>query len=67
LRATIEVAFVVFLFYSNLLMGEFNASNERGKTLPFALHDMTTGANLLMAIVSALIGYFLFESLRRKL
>jgi hypothetical protein len=67
LRAIIEVSFVVFLFDSNLPMGEFNASNGRGKTLSFALNDIFTGTNLLIAIVSALIGYFIFESLRKRL
>ena len=47
-------------------MGEFNASSGRGKTLSSALEDIFTGANLLIAIVCALIGYFLFESLRKK-
>ena len=42
LRALIEVAFIIFLFYSNLLMGEFNASNRPGKTLAVALHDIVT-------------------------
>jgi hypothetical protein len=66
-RAVIEVAFIVFLFYSNLLMGEFNAASGKGKTLAFALHDIFTGANFLIAIVSALIGYVVFEFLRKKL
>ena len=67
LRAIIEVSFIVFLFYSNLLMGEFNASNGRGKTLLFALNDIFTGASLLIAFVCALIGYFLFEFVRKRL
>ena len=66
-RAVIEVAFIVFLFYSNLLMGEFNASSGKGKTLAFALHDIFTGANFFIAIVSAMIGYVIFEFLRKKL
>ena len=40
LRAVIEVAFIVFLFYSNLLMGEFTHANGRGKTLAFAVRDI---------------------------
>ncbi len=36
-RAVVEVAFIVFLFYSNLLMGEFTRVNGQGKTLAFAL------------------------------
>jgi hypothetical protein len=66
-RAVIEIAFIVFLFYSNLLMGEFTASNARGKSLAFALHDIVTGMNLAIAMVSALIGYLVFEYLRKKL
>jgi hypothetical protein len=65
-RAVIEVVFIVFLFYSNLLMGEFTASNERGKTLAFALHDIFTATNFAIAMISALIGYVLFEHLRKK-
>jgi len=66
-RALVEVAFIVFLFYSNLLMGEFTGVNGHGKTLAFALGDIITPTNLLIAIVSAFIGYGIFEFLRKKL
>jgi hypothetical protein len=66
-RAVIEVAFIVFLFYSNLLMGEFTVASSRGKTLAAALADIWTGTNFLIAIASALIGYLVFEFLRKKL
>jgi uncharacterized membrane protein len=66
-RAVIEVAFIIFLFYSNLLMGEYNSSNGHGKSLAFALHDIVTPANFLIALISALIGYIVFEYLRKKL
>jgi hypothetical protein len=66
-RAVIEVAFIIFLFYSNLLMGEFTQQNGPGKTLAFALHDIFTGTNFLIAMISAMIGYAVFEALRRKL
>jgi hypothetical protein len=66
-RAIVEVAFIVFLFYSNLLMGEFTRSNGQGKTLWFAMIDVFTGTNLAIALVSALIGYVVFEFLRKKL
>lgn len=65
-RAIIEITFIVFLFYSNLLMGEFNASSGRGKTLASALHDIFTAKNFTIAICSALIGYIVFEYLRKK-
>jgi hypothetical protein len=66
-RAVIEVAFIIFLFYSNLLMGEFTGQNGQGKTLMFALSDIFTGTNFLIAVISAMIGYAVFETLRRKL
>jgi hypothetical protein len=65
-RALVEVAFIVFLFYSNLLMGEFTVANGQGKTLAFALHDIITGTNFLIALVSACIGYVIFEFLRKR-
>ena len=65
-RAVIEIAFIVFLFYSNLLMGEFNATSGRGKTLHAALLDIFTEKNFTIAICSALVGYIVFEYLRRK-
>jgi Trk-type K+ transport system membrane component len=67
LRAIVEIAFIVFLFYSNLLMGEFTRSNGGGKSLWFAMVDVMTGTNLTIALVSALIGYVGFEFLRKKL
>jgi hypothetical protein len=66
-RAVIETAFIVFLFYSNLLMGEFTVANGQGKTLAFALNDIFTGVNFVIALVSALIGYVVFEYLRKRL
>jgi hypothetical protein len=66
-RAVIEIAFIVFLFYSNLLMGEFTHSNGHGKTLQVAFANIFTLTNFTIAIISALIGYVVFEFLRRKL
>ncbi|MGD0986388.1 MAG: hypothetical protein ABR874_01175 [Candidatus Sulfotelmatobacter sp.] len=66
-RAMIEMGFIIFLFYSNLLMGEFERSGwgqKRG--LSWALTDVFTTANFAIAIVAALIGYGLFEFLRKK-
>jgi hypothetical protein len=66
LRAVIEIAFIIFLFYSNLLMGEFTGSRGHGKTWVFALGDIFTGTNFAIAVVSALIGYVAFEYLRKR-
>jgi hypothetical protein len=65
-RAVIEVAFIIFLFYSNLLMGEFNRTNGAGKTFAAALYDIFTIKNLAIAIIAASIGYVVFEHLRKK-
>jgi hypothetical protein len=67
LRAVIEVAFIIFLFYSNLLMGEFTVTNGLGKSLAFALRDIFTETNFFIAAISGLIGYAVFEYLRKKL
>jgi len=66
-RAVIEVGFIVFLFYANLLMGEFERSGmgpRRG--LIWAAKDILTAANFGIALLAGLIGYGLFEYLRRK-
>ena len=67
LRAVIETGFIIFLFYSNLLMGEFTRANGQGKSLGAALADVITPTNFLIAIGSALIGYLVVEYLRKKL
>ncbi len=68
LRALIEIGFIVFLFYSNLLMGEFTRSNNPdGKTIMWALNDIFTTTNFLIAIISGLVGNVVFEFLRKKL
>ena len=64
-RAVVEVGFIIFLFYSNLLMGEMErTANGRDKGLLWDLHDIFTRKNFLVAVVAALIGYVLVERLR---
>jgi hypothetical protein len=65
-RAVVEVAFIIFLFYSNLLMGEFNRLNSPGKTFAAAITDIFTLKNFAIALFAASIGYVVFEHLRRK-
>jgi hypothetical protein len=68
LRVLIEMGFIVFLFYANLLMGEFERSGmaaERG--LAWALRDIVTSANAAIAVGAALIGYAIVEFLRNRL
>jgi hypothetical protein len=66
-RAAVEVAFILFLFYANLLMGEFTRANGHGKTLGSALADIFTLTNFLIGALAAVVGYLFFERLRRRL
>jgi hypothetical protein len=67
-RAVVEVAFIVFLFYANLLMGEFERSGKgHTKGLVWAIHEVLTLANFEIAMIAALIGYIVFEFLRKRL
>ena len=64
-RAVIEAGFIIFLFYSNLLMGEFERSGlgqKRG--IAWAIQDVFTAANFGIAMLAALVGYVLMEFLR---
>ena len=67
-RGIIETGFILFLFYSNLLMGEFTRSNAmQGRSLVLAVFDIFTLTNLWIGTVSALIGYVVVEFLRGKI
>ncbi len=64
-RAVVEVGFIIFLFYSNLLMGEMErTAGGRNKGLLWEVQDIFTRRNLLVAVIAALIGYLLVERLR---
>ncbi len=65
--ALIEIGFIVFLFYSNLLMGEFERTGMGQKRgVAWAIGDVFTAANFEIATIAALIGYILFECLRKR-
>jgi hypothetical protein len=66
-RAVVEAGFIIFLFYANLLMGEYERSGlglERG--LAWAIADIFTLHNFVIAIVGAFVGYGVFEFLRKS-
>ena len=66
-RMMIEVGFIIFLFYSNLLMGEFERSGMgRQRGLVWALSDVFTASSVVIAVVAATIGYVLLEFLRTR-
>ena len=66
-KALVEMGFIIFLFYSNLLMGEYTRSQGGAvKSLWVACADVVTWENLSIAGVSSLSGYWFFEHLRKK-
>lgn len=67
LRMLVEVGFILFLFYTNLLMGEFERSGMGQKRgFIWALSDIFTTSNFKIAIAGAGIGYLLVEFLRKR-
>jgi hypothetical protein len=67
-RAAAEIGFIIFLFYSNLLMGEFTHSGAgRARGLAWAIQDIFTEENFTIAVIAALIGYLVVEFLRKRL
>jgi hypothetical protein len=68
LKTAVEMGFIIFLFYSNLLMGEFTRSNgAQGKGIVAALKNIVTAENFAIACASSLIGHIVFERLRKWL
>jgi hypothetical protein len=64
-RAAVEVSFIVFLFYSNLLMGELERTSKgRDRGLLWDLYDIITWKNFIVAVVAGLVGHVLVERLR---
>jgi hypothetical protein len=48
-------------------MGEYTGSKGYGKSLVVALKDIFSVTNFIIAAVAALVGYVVFEFLRRQL
>jgi len=63
----LEVGFIIFLFYSNLLMGEFDHSGLGQKNgLLWAIRDIITIPNMIIALIFSLLGYFVIEFFRKR-
>ena len=66
-RALVETGFILLLFYANLLMGEYSHSGAAsGHNFMWAVSDVFTWTNAVIGIVAAVIGYFVFEELRKR-
>ena len=67
-RDVIEIGFIIFLFYSNLLMGEYTRSGKGfNNGLFWAVEDVFTISNFIISVVLAIIGHLVFEYLRKRL
>ncbi len=67
-RAVVEISFIIFLFYSNLLMGQYVATaSPQNMSLWTAIKIVVTPDNLIIALVTALIGHLAFEFLRKRI
>jgi hypothetical protein len=65
-RHLVEIGFIIFLFYSNLLMGEYERSGSGlSKGLLFAVEKIFTIPNFLISIASSIVGHLFFEYLRK--
>jgi hypothetical protein len=67
-RAFLEIGFILFLYYSNLLMGEYTHSGKgQIKGLKWAVTDIFTINNFIIAIITATACHFIFEVLRKRI
>ena len=68
LRALAEILFIVFLFYTNLLMGQFVRSRSEPHAPVFlsALADIITPTNALIGLIGAFVGYLCIEQFRKR-
>ncbi len=65
-RAVIEIGFILFLFYANLLMGEYVRSADPHKTFLFGRPRRGYGEEFrASALPVPVLGYLVFERLRK--
>lgn len=67
-RAILEMGFIIFLFYSNLLMGQYNLGhNFSQRPILDALKNIFTIDNFGLAVIAAFIGHVAFDRMRKRL
>jgi hypothetical protein len=67
-RAIVEAGFIIFLFYCNLLMGQFTRSGlGRANGRAWAIREIFTLSNFAVAVAGSVVGYVLVEILRNRL
>ena len=67
IKALVEAGFIIFLFYSNLLMGQFTNSGSGGELgVLWAIGNIFTLDNFAIALITAVVGYVIFGFLRKQ-
>jgi len=68
IRPIIEILSILFLLYTNLLMGQFlrTSSTIDGQSIWITMMDIVTPQNFFIGLVGATIGFLLVESVNRK-
>jgi hypothetical protein len=66
-RILLEMAFILFLFYANLLMGQYNLGHSfADKPILVAISNICTVDNLIIGIAAAFVGHVAFDYLRKR-
>jgi hypothetical protein len=67
-RTLLEMIFIIFLFYSNLLMGQYiRGRGFAERPLQEAVGNIFTLDNFIIAVAAAFIGHVAFDYLRKRL
>ncbi len=62
------MSFIIFLFYANLLMGQYNLGHHfSDRPILEALRTVVTLDNFIIALIAAFIGHVAFDYFRRRL
>jgi len=62
------MGFIIFLFYANLIMGQYTHEHLRQKiTLVGAISNVFSLENFSIAVICAFIGHTFFDRIRRRL
>jgi len=68
LRTILEMSFIIFLFYSNLLMGQYNFGHGfADRPITAALRNIFTVDNFVIAVLAAFVGHVAFDQLRKRI
>lgn len=62
----VEIGFIIFLLYTTLLMREFTHASGQGINLAFAIQDIFTLTNFIIAIISGMVGCLVFEYIKTQ-